>query len=276
MLMTSGVVFWMWFAGLAYLLLALIAARKELSLNFANLPVLGRVLVPVGLAMFGAEHFAVPKALAALVPKWIPDPLFWAWLVGFALFAAATSIAVHKYSRLAASLLGLMFVLFVLMIHAPNVVAHPQSRIFWTLALRELAFASGLFIFARRAPLACRLVLGAILLFFALEHFLHSEVIPGVPLAKLTPAFVPLRSLWGYVTGVALLASGAALIANRGARVATTLLGFVLALLVVFLYTPILAAAPAKELVEALNYIGDTTLFAGIILLVAGEMPRNR
>jgi hypothetical protein len=42
--------------------------------------------------------------------------------------------------------------------------------------------------------------------------------------------------------------------------------------MVVFLYLPILAAAQPKELVEALNYIGDTTLFAGIVLLAAGAM----
>jgi hypothetical protein len=46
----------------------------------------------------------------------------------------------------------------------------------------------------------------------------------------------------------------------------------VLMLLVVLMYFPILAAAPADMLVEALNYIGDTTLFAGTVLMAAGAM----
>lgn len=271
--MTSGIVFWLAFAGLAYLLLALIAVRKELSPKLSAVSVLGRVFAPAGLALFGAEHLAAPKALAQGVPPWMPGHLFWAYFVGFALFAAATSIALNRYARLSASLLGLMFVLFVLMIHAPNVVTHPHDRIFWTVALREIAFACGLFLFANRAPLLCRIALGAILVFFAVEHFLHPEFIPGVPLGKMTPLWIPLRSAWGYLTALALLISGAALIVNKQARVATTWLGIGLALMVVLLYLPILAAAQPKELVEALNYIGDTTLFAGTILLAARALP---
>ncbi len=270
--MTSGLVFWMWFAGLGYLLLALVAVRKELTAKFVGLPVLGRVFVAVGLAMFGAEHLAVPRALAQGVPAWMPGRLFWAYFVGFALFAAATSIALNRYARLAASLTGLMFVLFVAMIHAPNAVSNPGNRIFWAVVCREIAFASGLWLFANRYPTICRVVLGAILVFFAGETFLHPDVIPGIPLARLTPAWIPVRAVWGYVTGLALLAGGVGLVSNRYARAAATALGVVLVLLVVLMYFPILAAAPADMLVEALNYIGDTTLFAGTVLLAAGAM----
>lgn len=265
----------MWIAGLAYLILALISLRKELSLKFDGFPVLGRVFVPVGLAMFGAEHLSAPKVLAQLVPKWMPGHLFWAYFVGFALFAAATSIALNRYARLAASLLGLMFVLFVVMIHLPNAVANPGNRILWAVAVREISFACGVLLFANRAPLVCRIALGAILVFYGVEHFLHPDFIPGVPLSKMTPAWIPLRSAWGYLTGLALLASGAALLLNKYARTATTLLGMVLVVMVLFLYFPVLVAAPPNELVEALNYIGDTTLFAGTILLAAGAMPRR-
>ena len=261
----------MWFAGLAYLLLALVFLRKELSPKFSALPVLGRAFVSVGLAMFGAEHLVIPKIVGQLIPKWMPGHLFWAYFVGFALFAAATSFALNRFARLAASLTGLMFILFVLMIHAPNVVANPHNRIFWAVATRETAFACGLFLFAGRFPAVCRIVLGAILAFFAVEHFLHPNVIPGVPLLKLTPAWFPLRAAWGYLTGLALLASGAALLLNKQARTATTILGIVLMIMVLFIYFPILAAAPPNDLVEALNYIGDTTLFAGTILLAAAS-----
>src|SRR5258708_4874356 len=122
----------MWLAGLAWLLLALIAVRKDLKLSnlpvFSHLPVLGRVFVPVGLAMFGAEHLSAPKALMQTVPPWMPERLFWVYFVGIALFAAATSIALNKFARWSASLLGLMFILFVLMIHLPNAVANPNNR----------------------------------------------------------------------------------------------------------------------------------------------------
>jgi uncharacterized membrane protein len=115
-------------------------------------------------------------------------------------------------------------------------------------------------------------VLGAILVFFAVETFLHPDVIPGVPLARLTPVWIPVRTVWGYVTGLALLAGGVGLLTVRYARAAATGLAVVLMLLVVLMYFPILAAAAPDMLVEALNYIGDTTLFAGTVLMAAGAM----
>ena len=273
--MTTGLVFWMWFAALGYLLLALVAVRKELTAKFVGLPVLGRVFVAAGLAMFGAEHLAAPRTLALGVPAWMPGRLFWAYFVGFALFAAATSIAVNRYARLAASLAGLMFLLFVAMIHAPNAVSNPGNRIFWTVVCREIAFACGLWLFAKRFPSVCRVVLGVILVFFAVETFLHPDVVPGVPLARLTPAWIPVRAVWGYVTGLALLVGGVSLVIDRYARLAATALSIVLMLMVVLMYFPILAAAPADMLVEALNYIGDTTLFAGTVLMAAGAMRQG-
>jgi hypothetical protein len=206
----------------------------------------------------------------------MPAPIFWAYFVGFALFAAATSIALNKHARLAASLTGLMFILFVLMIHLPNAVANPKVPFFWVIVCRETSFACGLFLFANRIPSICRIALGAILIFFAIQTFLHPLVIPGVPLLKLTPTFIPLRALWGYLTALALFVGGASLLLHKYARTATTVLGLVMIALVVFMYFPILAAAPPAGLVEALNYIGDTTLFGGTILLAAGAMPTGK
>jgi hypothetical protein len=87
--------------------------------------------------------------------------------------------------------------------------------------------------------------------------------------------WIPVRAAWGYVTGLALFASGTCLLVNKYTRAATTVLGVVLVLLVITMYFPILTAAPADGLVEALNYIGDTTLFAGTVLLAAGAIPER-
>ena len=39
------------------------------------------------------------------------------------------------------------------------------------------------------------------LMFFGVEHFLHPKFAPGVPLAKLTPGWVPAPPVWGYLIG---------------------------------------------------------------------------
>ena len=41
-----------------------------------------------------------------MVPSWMPAHVFWAYFVGCALFAAATSLTLKKFVRLASSLLG--------------------------------------------------------------------------------------------------------------------------------------------------------------------------
>jgi hypothetical protein len=73
----------------------------------------------------------------------MPAHLFWAYFVGCALFAAATSLTVRKFVRLSSTLLGLMFFLFVCMMPIPNALADPKNRFAWAYALRDLSFAGG-------------------------------------------------------------------------------------------------------------------------------------
>jgi hypothetical protein len=44
-------------------------------------------------------------------------------------------------------------------------------------------------------------------------------------------------------------------------------------LLTLLLYVPILAVAPQASLVEAINYVADTLLFAGTLLVLAPALP---
>jgi uncharacterized membrane protein len=205
--------------------------------------------------------------------------MFWTYFVGVALISAAVGIALRTiYARIAAMLLGIMFVCFVLTIHIPNVAANPNNRIVWAVALRDLAFAGGAFALAaiplKPLRIVARVLVAAPLLFFAVEHFLHPEFAPGVPLAKVTPDWVPIRAFWGCLTGAVLLISGGSmLVDSRRARFAAALLGSLIALLVVFLYLPIFLIAAQPALLEGINYVADTLLFAGTVLLAAAIMP---
>ena len=80
-----------------------------------------------------------------------------------------------------------------------------------------------------------------------------------------------MRPLWGYATGIVLFAAAAAFLLDRRARTAAIGLGVWLALLTAFLYLPFLAAADrASQAIEGPNYVADTLLFAGSMLLLAG------
>jgi uncharacterized membrane protein len=216
--------------------------------------------------------------------------LFWAYFVGCALLAAATSLTARKFVRLSSTLLGLMFFLFVLMIHMPNAIAHPKDRFEWAVALRDLSFAGGALALAglhSRASspqqskwmvLFGRIVMAIAAIFFAAEHFLHPEFAPGVPLQKVMPPWVPFPSVWGYLAGAILLVAGIGLALNKQSRIAAVSIGALMTVLTLFPYLVILILAHAgstPEITEAINYVADTLLFAGAALALASALPRD-
>jgi hypothetical protein len=117
---------------------------------------LGRFLFAIPLVVFATQHFLYPRFVATLVPTWIPGRLFWAVFVGVAFAAAAVCMAVRKSSALAPTLLGLMFFLWVFIVHLPRVVASPHDGKEWTSALVALAMCGGAWVMTGSASLPRR------------------------------------------------------------------------------------------------------------------------
>jgi len=290
--MLSATNFWMCFAGLVYLAGGIFIFRKEISAarGWDKLISLGCVFIAVSLAVFAPEHFQGPEFVQKMVPSWMPMHWFWAYFVGCALLAAATSLTVRKFERLSSTLLGLMFFLFVCMIYLPSALGHPRDRFGWTYALRDLSFSAGAWALAglySRATwppqskwmiLFGRVVMAIAAIFYGVEHFLHPEFAPGVPLELMTPSWIPFPSLWGYLAGAILLAAGIGLALNKKSRIAAASIGALMTALTLFLYLVILLrahAGTAAEFNEALNYVADTLLYAGAALAVASALPRD-
>ena len=286
--MFSPFIFWPWFTGLVFLVMGVFFIRRELAAAHAleKLVALGPVFFGASLATFGAEHLAGARFIMQAVPPWMPVRLFWAYFVGCALIATAISFVLSRYVFLSAAMVGAMIFLFVLMLHVPRVIANPRDRISWAVALRDLAFAGGAWALAgskfraqgrsnvRFLILIGRFTIAAAVIFFGVEHFLHPKFAPGVPLAKLTPAWVPVPALWAYLTGAVLFFGGIALLINRRAQLAAIWIGLVMTLLTFLLYLPILATAKQpSDMNEGTNYVADTLLFAGTVLLLARAIP---
>jgi uncharacterized membrane protein len=287
--MLSPTNIWMSLAGLLYLVVGVFLLRKDIRAvrGWDKLIILGCLFYAVPLAIFAPEHFRGPEFVKNMVPSWMPLRWFWAYFVGCALLAAATSLTLRKLVRLSSILLGTMFTLFVCILYIPFVMANPQSRFSWTIALRDLSFAAGAWALAgllHRASsprlskwmvLFGRFVLAIAAIFFAVEHFLHPEFAPGVPLEKVMPSWVPFPRVWGYLAGTILLAAGIGLALNRQSRKAAASIGALMTVLTVFPYLFILAFAHGgSEINEALNYVADTWLYAGAALLLASALPR--
>ena len=268
-------------AGTAVLVagLFLVRTRFAAARGAGRVLVLGPVFEAVALAIFAAEHFLAARDLAGIVPRWLPGPLFWTYFVGAALLAAAISFIVWRYVRWSAFLLALLFLIIVVTVDLPNLPQHIHERLFWTLTVRETAFAGGAMVLAGslwppgRATGAALMVLGrtlvaGIFVFYAIEHFLFPRFVPGVPLEKMTPAWVPAPVVLAYFVGATLLAAGVGLMVRRTRRIAAATAGIVLLLLTIFFYVPILVTELRSPLaVEGVNYVGDTLLFAATALL---------
>lgn len=282
--MASPFIFWPCFLGVAFLILGLFYSRREITAanGLDKLIALAYVFVAAPLAVFAGEHLAGARFLMAGVPSWMPARLFWAYFVGFALLAAALSLSVKKCVRWSAPLLAAMFFLFVLMMDIPATIAQPHNRLFWTLALRETAFGGGALAltglmmrqnnhrYAKTLISVARFCIGIPLIVYGIEHFLHPEFAPGVPLTKLTPPWVPIPFFWAYLVGAVLLIGGVAILLNKRARLAATYVGLVITLLTLFLYTPLLAMVrQPSEIIGEVNYVADTLFFAGTVLFLA-------
>ena len=226
-----------------------------------------------------------------MVPAYIPWHLFWAYFVGVALIAASLSIATKIQVQWSGLLFGILMIVFETLLIIPGLHAKPHDRFAWTILFREFSFASGGWILAGdamarhdgqgRSKLVAigRVVIGMAAMFYGVEHFLHPINVPGVPLEKLMPTWIPGRMVISYLTGAFLVVCGAAILLAKKTRTAATYLGTWILLLVLFIYGPILIVQLSDPntgiKVEGINYFADSLLFTGAILALAGAIPRT-
>lgn len=184
---------------------------------------------------------------------------------------------------LSASLLALTFFLFVLLIHAPNWVHDPSNRFALTIALHEISFSGGALALAatltaqqsergRRVRAAVARYFDAIpVLFFGFEQFLHGNYVPAIPLNRLTPDWIYGHAIWTYLAALVYAVAGTFLLAGKETRRAAVWLAWTVLLLELVVYVPIAIADRASL---GLNFLGDTLMVGGTVLLLAGAMPR--
>jgi uncharacterized membrane protein YphA (DoxX/SURF4 family) len=253
--------------------------------GFDKLILFGPLFYAAPLAAFGTEHLTLTKVIASLVPKWIPWHLFWAYLVGVCFIAAALSLVTRIQARLAASLLGFTFFLFVVLMDIPGWAHDPRNRFALALVLRQLSFSGGALALAASlteqwrergthilATIA-RSFVGIPVLYYSFEQFMHADHVPGIPLVMVTPQWVYGHAIWTYLTAVVYAVVGPLLLIGKRTRAAATWLGLTVLFMVLVVYVPIGVVERAS--IEGFNYLADTLMYCGAVLLLAGAMPRE-
>ena len=274
-------------AGIALFLIGVSAAKNQIAeaRGLDKIVALSNVCFATPLAVFGALHVFGSRFLLGLVPVYVPWHGFWVYFVGCALIAASLSIATGIAVRWSGLLFGIMMFLFVAMIHFPGALRHPHDRFIWTIVFREMSFGGAGWILAGHAIDApggqgksALIAVGRVFVtmavaLFGIQHFLHATGLPGVPLQKKMPTWIPGRVLIDYLTGAALLVGAGSIVLGRKTRTVATCVGSWILLMVLVIYGPVLIVAlsdPAIAVqVEGINYFADTLLFAGVILALA-------
>jgi len=280
-------------AGIVLCVIGVLAAKNDLAQarGLDKIVALANLCFGVPLGVFGAEHFAAAQGISQLVPKFMPWPLFWTYFVGCALIAASLSIVTKIQVQWSGLLWGVMMFLFVAMMDLPGALADRHNRIAWALLAREMSLGAGGWCLAAGAPNGFsppvrsklitigRIIIGIAAIFYGVEHFIHPLNVPGVPLEKIMPVWIPARPLISYFTGAILVAAGACILLAKKTHTAATCLGSWIFAVVIFIYGPILITSlldPSTDVkVEGINYFFDTLLYAGTILALASASPHS-
>jgi uncharacterized membrane protein YphA (DoxX/SURF4 family) len=205
---------------------------------------LGRIFVAISLVVFGVQHFIYGGFVATLVPAFMPGRLFWAYFVGVAFVAAAIGILTRMLARPAATMLGVMFFLFVVLLHIPRIIGSSRDGNEWTSGFVALAACGGAWILANASPLEERekadpfLKLGRYFFALAFVAFGIQHFVFGRYGAGLGPPWIPGRPLLAYLFGAIFVGAGAAIFIGKKTPLAAFLLAAITFLYFLLLYAP--------------------------------------
>ena len=275
-----------WVVFLVGLIAIFIRGDWQRARGLDKLLLFGPIFYAAPLAALGTEHFTVTTVIASMIPQWIPWHYFLAYAIGACFIAGALSLVTGIQARLAASLIALALFLFVALMYFPGWLRHPENLLVLTIALRETSFSGGALALAASLgdpwrdrgayamAVVARYFVAIPVLFFSCLQFLHGDHVPGVPLERLTPTYIVGHAIWTYLAAAIYAVAGVMLLIGKKTRAAATWLGLTVLFIELVVYIPI-AIADRASLANGLNYMADTLMFCGAVLLLAGAMPRT-
>lgn len=201
-------------------------------------------------------------------------------VAGGVLTVAGNAAAARRAAARAAGLLTTFFVLVVLLLHVPRALAAPLHLSPWAGLAEQVALAVGGWLSvlacadleaARAEPLARtgRVVFGVCALLFGAVHFRFAAAT-----AALVPHWLPPGPLfWVYVTGVADVAAGLAILAGVRARLAASLLTAMFLVFALLVHAPLAIAHPHSHLSWTMSAMN--LALAGAAWVVADSLRRE-
>jgi len=109
---------------------------------------LARLLCGLAYIAFGFSHFAYLNLTAPLVPKWLPGPVFWAYLTGTVYLVSGVTLVTSFAARLGALLAAVQITLITLLVWGPYVLAGHISADNWQETVVSWAITAGAWVVA--------------------------------------------------------------------------------------------------------------------------------
>ncbi len=101
----------------------------------------GAILFAITIIDYGISHFLYAKEAADYIPSWIPYHMFWMYFCGVALLGSGVSIIFKIKTRVIATLLGTMILIWFVSLHIPRVIASPVADMGGEITSAMLALA---------------------------------------------------------------------------------------------------------------------------------------
>lgn len=232
--------------------------------------------------IFGTQHFWYVDAVAKMVPEYFPARRFWAYLVGAVMIAAGLSLIAGIKARLAAVLLGVMLLMFFLTIQVPKMIGGNWSAVNWTRIFQDFAIAAAAFMLAwilskreesepdvwKKIAGLSHYVFAALLIVFGIGQFFNLDF-----LTAKVPEYLPFRIFWVYLTGIAMITTGASVFINKKARTAAIALATFLLILNLLRYAPLFLTGAYNALLLTAAML-DLTIICGVFFL-ACALPQE-
>jgi uncharacterized membrane protein len=252
----------------------------------------GRICFGIAIAGIGFQHIFYADFHPIILPPlhaWIPDVAFWAYLAGAALITAGIAIIFEKKARAVSLALGFVLLVILCSYYIPyEIIMDPHAKHLgvWANAGKELALSGGAYVIAQSFPaihpdcpkkrfliklFGLPMRWGAVffsitMITFGIDHLLYAKYI-----APLVPVWIPYGIFWTYLTGVALLGAGIAIILRIQVKVIAILLGTMILLWVIMLHIPRAIARPWVDDGNEVTSTFSALAFSGIAFVIAGS-----
>ena len=100
-----------------------------------------RVVLGLMVVLFGGVHVLYPQIVAGLLPDWFPIPGAWPYGTGAVQIALGLMILAGFRAAVAAFTLGLIWLSWIPLVHAPRLISAPGELFEWTFMLTALTLA---------------------------------------------------------------------------------------------------------------------------------------